>query len=200
MWKILPLLFLLWLGAARASAQAAPAGRSSLMNVAIGYSYVNSPDSASQRMGLNGWDVDLTMRVSSRLGVRGDLARTRSSHVPGMPGSAALTSYLAGPVFYPTNSQGRLVPYVHLLLGGARVTGPVPVSGGFLVGGWLERSAWAFGGGVDYQLSAAFALRGGVDFLRAQYYGPSLTPRGQSNVRATASIVYLFRALGRRRR
>jgi len=200
MWKILPALFLLWLCSARVSAQAVPAGRSSLVNVAIGYSYANSPDSASQRMGLNGWDVDLTVRVSSRLAVRGDVASTRASHVPGMPGSAALTSYLAGPVFYPANSQGRLVPYVHLLVGGARVSGPVAVSGGFLEGGWLERSAWAFGGGVDYQLSAAFALRGGVDFLRTQYYDPSLTPRGQSNVRATASVVYLFRPLGRRRR
>jgi opacity protein-like surface antigen len=72
--------------------------------------------------------------------------------------------------------------------------------GGYLLGGWASSVAWAVGGGVEYRVTEALALRTGVDYMRASYFDPSLTLRGESNIRSTASIVYSFLRRWRTRR
>lgn len=197
---IFTILFCLPLCAIHASAQALPAGRSSSWDVSLGYSYVSHPDTSSDRVGLNGFDASVTAALVSRLAIRGDVAFASSGNLLGAPAHSTVLSYLAGPVFYPM-VRPKFDFYTQALFGGARVTGPVPVSGGILIGGYAERFAWAIGGGVDYRLSRSFEVRAGVDYLRTEYFFSSATAfQGQSNIRLTASIVYLLGSPHRKRR
>jgi hypothetical protein len=201
-WRV-PLLtaFLCFLFcAASASAQiTTPAGRAQSLDVSLGYSYINHPAGTSSRVGLSGIDANATVGMFSRLAVKADLGYARSaSGVLGAPTSSSLLNYMAGPVYYPSAGR-KFDAYVQGLFGGARVTGPVPVNNGILIGGWANGFAWLFGGGVDYQLSNSFGLRAGVDYLRTGYFDSSLTTQGQSNFRATAALVY-FGSWRRKRR
>jgi len=184
-----------------ASAQSAvTAGRAQSVDVSLGYSYINHPVSPSNRIGLNGLDANATIGLfSPRLAIRADLAYAQTAHALGTPSNSSVLSYMAGPVFRPT-IQGKFDTYVHALFGGARVSGPVPVNGGILIGGYASGFAWLVGGGVEYQVSKSIALRSGLDYLRAGYFNPSLTVQGQNNLRATVAVVYLFGTQRRRRR
>ena len=78
-------------------------------------------------------------------------------------------------------------------MGGARVTGPILLNGGgYLAGAWMTNYAWAVGGGAEYWVSDSMAIRFGSDYLRTSYFDASLATRGQSNLRATSSVVYFF--------
>jgi len=197
---IFAILFCLPLYATHASAQALPAGRSSSWDVSLGYSYVSHPATSSDRVGLNGFDASVTAGLASRLAIRGDLGYARSGNLLGAPTQSSVLSYVVGPVLYPM-VRPKVDIYAQALLGGARVTGPIPVNGGILIGGYANRFARTIGGGVDYQLSHSFGLRGGVDYLRTEYFfGPVPTIQGQSNIRLTASVVYLLGSLHWKRR
>jgi opacity protein-like surface antigen len=186
---IFAILLCLPLCATHTFAQAIPAGRSKSWDLSLGYTYVSHPATSSDRVSLNGFDASVTVELASRLAIRGDVGYALSGNLLGAPAHSDVLSYLAGPVYYPV-VRPKIDIYAQALFGGARVTGPVPVTGGILIGGYAERFAWAIGGGVDYQLSHSFALRGGVDYLRTEYFvGPSPTLQGQSNIRLTASIV-----------
>jgi opacity protein-like surface antigen len=193
------LLFFL-LGAAPASAQSAvTAGRAESFDASLGYSYFSHPASPSTRVGLNGVDATATIGIIPRLGIRADLGYARSGNVFGTPTHSGVLSYLAGPVFYPI-IQTRFDTYTQALFGGARVSGPVPINGGILIGGYAGGFAWAIGGGVDYRLTHSIALRTGVDYMRTGYFGPTLAIQGQSNFRATVAVVYLFGTRQRKHR
>lgn len=161
------------------------------IDVSLGYSYLSRGDNFSNRVGLHGADASFTVG-SSRLSIKADLGYARASNVFGTGRHSDVFSYLAGPIFYPKTHR-NVDTYIHALAGGARVSGPVPVSGGmFLLGGWATGFAWAVGGGVDYWLTDSMAIRTGVDYMRTAYYDPSLVIRGQSNLRTTAAVVYFF--------
>jgi len=88
-----------------------------------------------------------------------------------------------------------------MLVGGARVSGPILTNGGtILLGGWTTGYAWAVGGGVEYWVTDSMAIRTGADYLRTSFYDSSLAVRGQSNLRTTATVVYYFGEPTRRRR
>jgi opacity protein-like surface antigen len=160
--------------------------------VGFGYAYINHPITSSNRVGMGGFDVSSTFGLSSRFGLRLDFSQTRSSNgLLGAPAHSSLMSYMAGPVFYPAIGR-RVDVYVQGLFGGAKVSGPISVSGGILIGGYATGLAWSFGGGVDYRLTNSLGVRGGIDYLRAGYFGPALTVQGQSNVRTTVSVIYQF--------
>jgi opacity protein-like surface antigen len=88
-----------------------------------------------------------------------------------------------------------------VLVGGAKVSGPILTSDGtILLGGWTTSYAWAVGGGVEYWVTDSMAIRTGADYLRTAFYDSSLVVRGQSNLRTTASVVYYFGRRPHRRR
>jgi opacity protein-like surface antigen len=197
---ILTTLFWFMACAADTSAQSTvAAGRARSADASLGYSYVSHTEFQSTQVGLNGIDASATFGFNSWLGIKGDLGYFRAANVLGTPSHSDVLSYLVGPVFYPT-TQGRVRTYVHALFGGARVTGPVPVAGGFLIGSWATRFACAVGGGIEYQFSDSIGFRTGVDYLRTAYFGPSLTIQGQNNIKATVAMVYFFGSKRRRRR
>jgi hypothetical protein len=174
----------------------AAAAKGKMIDVSLGYAYVSSGQSFSNRVGLRGADASFTIGFS-RLGIKADLGYARAANVFGTGHHSDVFNYLAGPVFYPTRHR-TFDTYLHVLAGGAKVSGPVRLNGGgILLGGWATGYAWSIGGGVDYWISDSFAIRTGADYMRTAYYDPTLAVRGQTNLRTTASVVYFF---GRRSR
>ena len=169
------------------------------MEMALGYSYLSQPRNQSKRLGLQGADASFTVNFS-RLGITADVGYARASNVLGTGQHSAVLSYLAGPVFHHTVHHS-FDSYVHLLVGGARVSGPILTNGGtILLGGWTTGYAWAVGCGVEYWVTDSMAIRTGADYLRTSFYDSSLAVRGQSNLRTTATVVYYFGKPTRRRR
>lgn len=186
--------------AAHASAQApvAPAAGKT-MDLSLGYSYVSQAQRLSSPVGLTGGDAGITVGYS-RLGLKVDLGYVRAAALPGKGQHTDVLSYLAGPVFHPLIHR-NFDTYVQVLAGAFRESGPVPLGGGsYLLGGWTSGIAWAVGGGVEYRVTNAIAIRTGVDYLRTSYFDPTLALRPQNNIRSTASIVYSFERRSRRRR
>jgi len=167
--------------------------------VGVGYSYVSQAESQSKRLGLRGLDVSATIG-SSRLGLKADVGHAEASNVLGTGRHSIVFSYLAGPVFHPTLHR-NFNTYVHALVGGAKVSGPVLTNSGLiLLGGWTTGYAWAVGGGVEYWITDSMAIRTGADYMRTSFYDSSLVVRGQYNLKTTAAVVYYLGKRERRRR
>jgi opacity protein-like surface antigen len=164
----------------------------------LGYSYVSQVQSQSKRLGLRGADASFTIGFS-RLGIKADVGYARASNVLGTGRHSDVFSYLAGPVFHPTIHRS-FDTYVHALVGGARVSGPIRTDGGLiLLGGWSTGYAWSLGGGVEYWVTDSVAIRTGADYMRTAFYDSSRVVRGQGNLKTTASVVYYFGMRLRRR-
>jgi opacity protein-like surface antigen len=176
-----------------ASAQSPlPAAHSRTIDASLGYSYLTRSDNYSNRVGLSGADASLTIDLHSHLAIRADLGYARAANVDGTARHSDVLSYLAGPVFYPTVHR-RLVTYVHGLAGAARVTGPILFNGGGSIdGAWVNKFAWAVGGGVEYWVSDSMAVRTGADYLRTSYFEAPSVIKGQNNIRTTVALVYFF--------
>jgi opacity protein-like surface antigen len=173
--------------------------KSKTIEIGLGYSYVSQPGNQSKRLGLRGADASFTIGFS-RLGLTADVGYARASNVLGTGRHSAVLSYLAGPVFHHTVHRS-FDSYVHVLVGGAKVSGPILTNGGtILLGGWTTGYAWAVGGGVEYWATDSMAIRTGSDYLRTSFYDSSLVGRGQSNLKTTAAVVYYFGKPSRGRR
>jgi|HubBroStandDraft_6_1064221.scaffolds.fasta_scaffold02838_12 opacity protein-like surface antigen len=185
---------------AHASAQApvAPANGKTI-DLGLGYSYVRQGQNISSPVGLMGGDASIAFGYS-RAELKIDLGYARSAPVGGTGRHNEVLSYLAGPVFHPMIHR-NFETYVQVLAGGGRISGPVPLGrGSYLLGGWAYSMAWAVGGGVEYRITDAITIRTDADYMRTSYFDPTLTLRGQSNIRSTATIVYSFVRRSRRRR
>jgi opacity protein-like surface antigen len=173
--------------------------KSKTMELGLGYSYVSQQGNQSKGLGLRGADASFTINFS-RLGITADGGYARASNVLGTGRHSAVLTYLAGPVYHHTVNR-RFDSYVHVLVGGAKVGGPILTNGGIiLLGGWTTGYAWAIGGGVQYWATDAMAICTGADYLRTPFYDSSLVVRGQSNLRTTATVVYYFGKPSSRRR
>jgi len=175
------------------------AARGKIFELGLGYSYLNQARNQSSRVGLQGADASFTI-CYSRMGIQAEVGYVRASNVLGTGRHSDVLSYLVGPVFHPTTRR-NFDTYLHTLVGGARVSGPIVANGGLiLLGGWSTGYAWAVGGGAEYWLTDSMAVRTGADYLRTAYYDSSLVVRGQGSLRTTATVVYYFGMRSRRKR
>lgn len=173
--------------------------RSKTIELGLGYSYIRQPGNQYSRLGLQGADATFTLGLY-RLGLTADVGYARASDVLGTGRHSAVFTYLAGPVFHHTVHRS-FDSYVHVLVGGAKVSGPVLTNDGtILLGGWTTSYAWAVGGGVEYWVTDSMAIRTGADYLRTSFYDSSLVVRGQGNLKTTAAVVYYFGKPSPRRR
>jgi len=145
---------------------------------------------------MNGVGASITGALSPRHGVTVDLSYTRASNVFGTGRHSDVLSYLGGPVFYPTRRR-ELVTYVHGLLGGAKVSGVIPLNTGGFATGYVHHVAWAFGGGIEHWFSDSMAVRVNADAIHTSFYDSSLAIRGQYDLRTMWSVTYHF---GRQKR
>jgi len=185
---------LLLLAVAPAKAQEGPklSGIGPAVEANLGFEYVSQevPGQPS-RVPMFGIDAGMTVGVTSRFGVRADLAYARSGEVFGSGSHSDITSYLAGPVFYPVLGR-HMAPYLEVLAGAARVTGATPdVMGGY-VRGFSNKFAWAGGGGIEVRAWRTSSVRIGADYLHTSYFDPNVAVRGQGNIRAVVSWTHYF--------
>jgi opacity protein-like surface antigen len=85
----------------------------------------------------------------------------------------------------------RLDFHARSLVGGAKITGVFPGSTA-VSSGFVNKLAWAFGGGIEYSLSVPFSVRTDVDYIHTAFFNPVGFVKGQNNVRVTTSLVYHF--------
>jgi hypothetical protein len=161
------------------------------ISASLGYSFTNLAVPSSSRIELNGVDGAFTIDVIPHLGARLDVGYVRASDVFNSGNHSDVLSYLAGPVFYPVRHR-KLAVYTQGLIGAARVTGAVPVSGGGFLTGYVNQFAWAVGAGTECRVYESIGFRIGADYLHTRYSDSSLVIRGQSNLRLTGSLVYFF--------
>ena len=107
------------------------AARGKTIELALGYSYVSQAENQSTRLGFRGADASFTIGFS-RLGIKADVGYARASNVLGMGRHSDVFSYLVGPVFHPTRHRS-FDTYIHALVGGARVSGPISTNGGLIL-------------------------------------------------------------------
>jgi hypothetical protein len=186
--------------ASQASAQSPlPAAIAPVTGASFGFSNMSRGAWPSGRVGLNGVNASITEDFSARHGVTLELGYIRASNVPGTGHHDDVLSYMVGPVLYPLRRRD-LVTNVHVLAGGARVRGVVPLStGGFAIG-YVHDVAWAFGAGIEHWFSDSMALRVSADAVRTSFFNSARVIRGQYDLRTTGSLVYYFGKHKRTRR
>jgi len=155
----------------------------------FGFEYIGQQVPSASSVPMYGADVGLTVGITRRFGVRGDVGYARAGNVFSSGHHSDILSYLAGPVYYPTRGH-HLSTYIEALAGGARVTGATPVPSGGQVRGFANEFAWAGGAGMEIHTWPFLSLRIGGDYLHTQYFNPTATLQGQGNLRALVSFTY----------
>jgi opacity protein-like surface antigen len=159
------------------------------LRASIGYAYTSLSTPTASRLNLMGVDAAVIADLSPYFGVTANSSYVRAANVFNTSHDATVLSYLFGPILYPV-AHGRMRVYVHGLIGGARVTGPIPSSGNPPVIGFVNKFSWAVGGGVEYQISRSISLRSGGDYQHTYFFNPSDVIQGQHDVRIVCSVVF----------
>jgi hypothetical protein len=160
--------------------------------VSCGYSYLSSTIPSAGRIGLNGLNVTGHANFLPHWGVAVDTGYVRTSNILTTGQSGYTLTFLAGPVFH-LFEQAKTQMFVHALAGAGLVDSAVPVTGGNYLHGWVERPAYALGGGIERSVAGPFAVRLSGDYLRTAYVDSTAAVRSQNNLRLTASIVFRLR-------
>lgn len=179
--------------------KAAAIGLQPELKTGIGIAYLDFDVAPLARKRLLGVTSEMSLDLSPKVGVEAEVGYLRASNVFGTGRHSDILTYLAGPIWYPT--RRRFQPYVHGLVGLARVTGPFPVgplANEELAHGMANKLAWELGAGVEFRVHGPIRMRIGADYLHSAYYGPLIQIRGQSSVRMTATIEYVFGAYRKR--
>ena len=161
-----------------------------------GFEYIGMQVPSASSVPMYGADSGLTVGVTRHVGIRVDLGYARASNVFDTGHHSDVLTYMAGPVFYPVRTR-KTSPYLELLVGGARVTGPIPDGAGGFYRGYANDLAWAGGGGLEFRTAPEFAVRVGADYLHTKYFDSNGLLAGQGNLRGLVSFTYY---LGGRRR
>lgn len=169
---------------------AVPAGEGIPWNVGVGYSFVSMNVSGNPSLNLNGFETNATMDFHPRWGVTFDSSYVRAGRDPGSGHSSYVFSALTGPVFVARQShKTRLL--VRALAGVSLVDSSVQVNQ-LYYRGWQSRFSWAAGAGIERNLSAPFAVRLDVDYLRTKFMSSTAVVQPQNGIRVSASFVLRF--------
>jgi len=167
------------------------AGTAPVLEAGLGYSYTRADIPSQSSLGLNGVLLSGNADFSRYWGVKAEVGYARQGNAFSTGHSADMLTYMGGPVFYPMR-RPRYNFYAEVLFGGARETGVNIDTTGALVTGWVNRFAWAGGGGVQFRLFRPFSVRAGADYLRTKFFNSNIVLQGQTNLRASVSLVYTF--------
>lgn len=157
----------------------------------LGYSYTSAAIPSQGRLGMMGIDGGWTADLKPRFGLEIEAGYARNFDAFGSQHSASLITYMGGPVFHPMRGK-RLNVFVHALVGGAYESGVNYDPDGNLLHGYVNKTAWAAGGGAEYLFDRAIAVRIGADYLHTSFFTPEITIIGQYNMRAIVGVAYRF--------
>jgi hypothetical protein len=146
-----------------------------------GYQYLrlNTGVPGVDSINLNGWNASLSGFFNNYLGATADFGGAYGSP---FSVNTKLHTFMFGPVVRLHNPT-PLVPYAHVLFGGAH--GSVDALG---IGGSSTDFAWAAGGGVDLKFAPFLSFRlAQIDYMQIRESGESV-----NNFRYSGGIVLRF--------
>jgi hypothetical protein len=155
-----------------------------------GYVYL-SMEMPSQRVALQGGDVNGLIKITTRWAATADAVYAHTGNVLGTGYNGNFLSFLAGPAFYPVVHRNFGV-FVRAMVGASWVDSAVPVSGPNYLGGWVGRPSVAAGGGFERSLFGPFSIRVAGDYQRTTFVNASDAMQVQNNLRLTTSFAYRF--------
>jgi hypothetical protein len=188
-WKF-AFMFLLLVPCSRAQAPVF-AGGGPVIEASAGYSYLHVGTPSLDAVGMQGIDTSINADFTRRFGVKLDLGYSRAFNVYGTTHDSDMLTYMAGPLFYPVRHRSYNI-YTELLLGGARQTGINLAANDITLHGFVNKFAWAAGGGFQYKWTPSFSVRAGVDFLHSSFFNDTANIQGQNTARGVLSVVYTF--------
>lgn len=165
------------------------AGYGPTYDVSVGYSNLSSNIPSSGWVNLNGLEATGHADFLPHWGVAVDTGYVRTANVLSTGHTGYMLTFLGGPVFYPID-RGRTKAFLHGLVGAGLVDSAVPTSGTTNLHGWVERPAYAFGGGVERSFFGPFGVRISGDYLLAAFANSAGNIQMQNNLRVTASFVF----------
>lgn len=147
----------------------------SKLDVFGGYSYLHvSPGNGLTGANTNGWESQATGNLTDYLGVTADFDG-HYGNVFGIGGHDY--NFLFGPTLF--HRIDKVTPFAHLLFGGSHAG-----ARGFSANAF----AWALGGGIDWNVLPAVAVRlGQFDYLATHFASTT-----QNNFRYSAGVVFRF--------
>lgn len=167
------------------------AGMAPVMEGGFGYSYVDAKVPSQGTMGMNGVQGIFNADFNRHWGVKLDVGYSRVFDAFHSGHTADMLTYMGGPVLYPLRGRSYNV-YVHILAGGARQTGVNYTPDGLVALGYVNKFAWAGGGGFQRRISTSWSVRIGADYMRTAFFNENLAVQGQSNLRGSVSLIYTF--------
>ena len=173
------------------------AGVAPVFEGGVGYSYVQSNVPSQGHLTMkNGALLSASGDLNMRFGIKVQVGYSRTFDAFQTGRVADLLTYMGGPVFYAVR-RPKFDIHVQALAGGARETGVNFENNGTMERGYVNHFAWAGGVGFQYRISDAFSLRPEMEYLRTSFFNSNATVSGQTNLRASMSMIYTF---GRRER
>jgi hypothetical protein len=151
-----------------------------------GYQYLHLSSDLSPVATANGWDAAVTGKFNKHIGVTGEFGGAYQT-IKGV--GIHIYTYTGGPVF-SVDSAGKVNPFVHVLFGGARVSGSES-------GVSVSDSGYTMmmGGGLDLKVSKVVAVRlAQFDWVYYHFGSSALLPSTSSsgNVKIASGIVFRF--------
>jgi hypothetical protein len=158
-------------------------------DLSIGYADLITEVPKAGRVNLYGLDAGGQIHLTARWGAAVDSSYARSFNVPGTPRDDYILGLHGGPVFYPVE-HGNTRMFVHALAGADVEDGAIPISAREYLHGWLLRSSYLMGGGIEHPFLGPMALRLSGDYLRNHFFGSADTVQPQNNLRITLNLVF----------
>lgn len=158
------------------------------LSVGIGYTHI------TQDFGLNGFNVEAAYRFSRIVAATADFDAGFKTSTLGTFGAASgsavksrIQDYMIGPRFFFPGvfKNGRLEPFGELEFGITHLSSTITAPNQPNSESSDNAFSWLFGGGLAYQLSPAWALRGNLDLLRTHFAN-----QGQSRARLVIGVWY----------
>ncbi len=166
----------------------APAGEITPGDIAVGYSYLNLGFAGKPAVHLNGIEASGMINLNPSWAATLDSSYVRAGRDLDSGHSSSVLSAFAGPVFIVARKRDMRF-LARALAGMTLVDGAVPVNQVYFRG-WESRFSWAFGGGVERNLSSSYAVRFNVDYLRAHFVDSSGAVGPQNGIRLGANFVF----------
>ena len=154
-----------------------------------GYSYLLADTGAIviDRNSAHGFNTSLAGNITKHIGIVGEFSRftVSDSFTQSVLGrvnvDSSVVTYLFGPRITP--HRGKVEPFVHALLGGARENDKL--SGGSVNELMENAFAFALGGGLDIKVNDNFAIR----VAQVDYLGDKLREATANNFRYSVGVV-----------
>jgi len=163
-------------------------GGYSFLHVNAGSGSVRLPDGTpiALQQNANGWEVSIGENANSWLGGIADFSGGYASRtLEGVTVHGSAYPFLFGPQFSFRKARS-IVPFGRAMIGGVKARASVASTS---LSASETKWTYAFGGGLDYQVSPHVAIRGQADFIRS-HFPETLTKDFQNNIRVSAGVTF----------